>query len=56
MFLSKMNQITELLHCNNILMEQNLEKFKDGLREQFEFEFRYQEIVSLHDEFYFQVI
>ena len=54
-FYSKMCELTDLARLNNVLMEHNLKKYKDGLREQFEFEFTYPEIVALHDEFYVEV-
>ena len=55
-FYSKMRELTDLIRVNNMLMEHNFKKYKDGLREQFEFEFTYPEIVALHDEYYSEVI
>ena len=55
-FYSKMRELTDLLRMNNVLMEHNLKNNKDGLREQFEFEFTYPEIVALHDKYYSEVI
>lgn len=52
---SKMRELNNLLSENNMLMVHNLRKYKDSLREQFEFEFTYPEIVALHDEFYAEV-
>ena len=54
-FYSKMRELTDLTRANNMLMEHNLRKYKDSLREQFEFEFTYPEIVALHDEYYAEV-
>jgi len=53
-FYSKMCELVlnELVRLNNVLMKHSLKKYYDGLREQYEFEFMYPEIVALHDDFY----
>jgi len=54
-FYIKLNEVSELMRINNILMERNLVKYKDRLREQFEFEFFYPDLVNLHEENYADV-
>ena len=54
-FYMKLNEIAELLRINNLLMEQVLKKYKDRLRELFEFEFTYPDLVALHEEYYAEV-